>query len=216
MKFRIIYCLFFFVTMLSGCKKWPTTEDISHDSQLPVFTLEGGEFLVYEPIDSGKFEDPGVTATSNGKENKVYYSGEVDLTKIGVYVVRYVAENADGLVNSTQRIVAVRDVNVLKNDLSGTYTGTYWDQVESKVKKIDPRGFYQVEDVLGYPGAKMPGKFVDMGDNKLVLVNGEGDFGRYGLYTKGSYSRKTLSWTVNLLDPPYETVSLPVTWQKKD
>jgi len=213
----IKYC-FLFTLLIVGCKKWPTTDDVSHVSELPVFTLTGGDFMVFEKSETGFFKDPGVSATSAGVELSVYSQKSVDtikLSEVGVSFVYYYATNSDGLSSSTQRIVVVREIDVTKNDLSGTYIGTFWDQMESKVKKIDPQGLYKVEEVFGYPGAKMSGRFVDMGDNELVLINGEGDFGRYKA-SEGNYSRSALSWTISLIDPPYEGVDITVTWYKKD
>ena len=214
MKFVIKYGLII-ILVASGCSKWSTTEDLSHESQLPVFTLEGEEFMAFEPIDSGEFKDPGVTALANGKELTVYTFGEPDMTKVGVYVIIYYAKNADGLANTSKRVIAVRDIDVTNNDLSGTYSGTWWSpQVEMKVKKIDPKGYYKVGEVLGYPGSDMPGNFVDMGNNDLVLVNGEGDFGRYEA-SEGTYTRSSLNWTISLIDSPYDGVEVPVIWHKE-
>jgi hypothetical protein len=210
-----VVILFILFVILTGCDKWYTTEDVSHISQLPEFTLEGGEFISISKSDSGEFVEPGVTAKSGEINLSVYKSGNVDVTKVGVYIIKYLAQNADGLVATAQRIIAVTDVDVSNNDLSGTYVGTIWDLKETKVKKIDPKGLYKCEDVMGYPGVSMPGKFVDIGNNKLVLINGEGYFGKYE-GSEGSYSRSTLSWTISLIDPPYNGIQLPVTWRKKE
>jgi hypothetical protein len=66
---------------------------------------------------------------------------------------------------------------------------------------------------MGYPGLEVPGKFVDLGDNNLVLLHGDGYFGRYA-NSEGDYSRSTLSWTIQLLDSPYEGLKIPVVWSK--
>lgn len=212
------YCPIILIALLFGCTKWSTTEDLSHVSQLPVFTLEGGEFMSFNKAETGFFEDPGVTATSNGVKCSVQSYQSVDtikFSKVGVYFVYYLATNSDGLSNTTQRVVVVRDIDVANNDLSGKYYGTYWTLMQMKVRKIDPNGYYKVEEVLGYPGSEMPGKFVDMGDNNLVLVNGEGDFGRYKS-SEGTYTRSTLNWTISLIDEPYKGVEVPVTWHKEE
>lgn len=200
--------------LLLSCEKWYTTEDVSHVSELPEIILEGGEFISFIKNDTAEFTDPGANAFSNGKELTVYSFGEPDLSKIGVYLVRYYAENSDGLEYTTDRIIAVTHEDVSKNDLSGTYEGTNWDLMESKVKKVHEKGLYECKEIMGYDKlAAMPGRFVDLGDNKLVLLSGEG-YWRYAAY-EGDYTLSTLSWTVLLIDPPNEGVEIGVLWRKK-
>jgi hypothetical protein len=217
---KLVFTILLILSILTGCDKWYTTEDVSHISPLPQFILAGGEFISISRADSGEFIDPGVTAKLDEDTVDVTKSGSadaanVDVTKTGVYIITYTAQNADGLIASAQRVVAVTNVDVTNNDLSGTYTGTLWDQVESKVKKIDPKGLYKCSEVMGYPGAIMTGKFVDIGNNKLVLINGEGYFGRYKS-SEGTYSLSTLSWTISLIDAPYKGNEIPVIWRKKE
>jgi hypothetical protein len=214
-KVSLVHILLVVSWLLTGCEKWYTTEDVSHISYIPKFQMAGGEFISVQKQDSAEFEDPGVTASSNGEPLTVYASGSVDLSKVGVYLIKYYAQNVDGIVGKAERIIAVTNFDVSNNDLSGSYTGTVWEPVESKVKKIDQKGLYECEDVMGFPGFEMPGRFVDLGGNELVLLHGEGFFGRYG-NSEGEYTRSTLSWTVFLLDPPYEGIEIPVLWRKKN
>jgi hypothetical protein len=133
-----------------------------------------------------------------------------------VYNILYYAENSDGLSAIGERIVAVTNNDVTENDLSGDYIGTRWSpQVEMKVTKVDEKGLYKCTEIFGYPGTEMKGRFVDLGNNELVLIHGEGDFGAYA-NAEGSYTPSTLSWTVALLDDPYSGIEIPVTWIKLD
>jgi hypothetical protein len=215
MRKSFAYILLIVSWLLFGCEKWYTTDEVSHISYIPVFEMEGGEFISIERQDSVEFEDPGVTASANGEPLSVYYSGEVDLSEVGVYLIEYSAENSDGLLGRAERIIAVTNSDVSNNDLSGIYTGTNWDPVESKVKKIDENGLYECDDILGFPGFEIEGRFVDLGGSELVLLHGDGFFGRYA-NSDGTYTRSTLSWTVFLIDPPYEGVEIPVLWRKKN
>jgi hypothetical protein len=210
--------IIFLASFLTGCDKWYTTDDVSHVSYLPKFNMVGGEFISVRRSDSSEFVDPGVTAESDGKSLTVYSpkSDTVNESKIGVYLIRYYATNSDGLSANAERIVSVTEYDVSITDLSGSYqTSIFGTSVESKVKRIDPAGYYECDDVMGYPGFKMPGRFVDIGNDKLVLLHGEGYFGKYD-GSEGSYSRSTLSWTIFLIDPPYEGTQIPVIWRKKD
>ncbi len=200
---------------LLGCEKWYTTEDISHVSYLPKFDLEGGEFISILRSDTMEFEDPGATASADGQALTVYDQGEVDLSEVGVYLIRYYAFNQDELLGIAERIVAVTNHDVSGNDLSGTYSADIWSPVETKVRKVDVKGLYKCDDVMGFPGYEIQGKFVDIGNNELVLVHGEGYFGRYS-GSEGSYTRSTLSWTIFLIDPPYEGTEIPVLWRKSN
>ena len=201
--------------ILLGCEKWYATEDVSHVSYLPKFDLEGGEFISILRSDTAEFEDPGATASADGKVLTVYDQGEVDLSEVGVYLIRYYAFNQDRLLGIAERIVAVINHDVSGNDLSGTYTTDIWGPVETKVRKIDVNGLYECDDIMGFPGYEIQGKFVDLGNNELVLIHGEGYFGRYN-GSEGSYTRSTLSWTIFLIDPPYEGVEIPVLWRKSN
>jgi hypothetical protein len=213
MRKLIRYGLYAYALILCSCEHWYTTDDASHVSYLPEFVLEGGEFISVVQSDTAEFTDPGATATSNGENLTVYPAGEVDLTKIGVYIIRYYAQNNDGLIATADRIIAVTHYDVSDNDLSGTYTGTNWDPVESKVKKKYPAGLYECEEVLGYYNLSMPGRFVDLGENELVLLPGDGYLGHYAS-SEGTYTPSTLSWVIGLLDPPNDGIEIEVLWRK--
>jgi len=215
MKKSFAYYLIGFLLMITGCEKWYTTQDVSHVSYLPEFELEGGEFISIQRSDTSEFEDPGVAAYADGEELTVYASGEVDLTEVGVYIIRYFALNQDNLLGTAERIVAVTHHDVSSNDLSGTYSTDIWGLVESKMKKTEKNGLYESEDVMGFPGYQIQGRFVDLGNDELELIHGEGYFGRYS-GSEGSYTRSTLSWTIFLVDPPYEGVEIEVLWRKKN
>jgi len=202
--------------VLTGCEKWYTTDDVSHASYLPKFNLTGGAFISIRKSDTAEFVDPGVTAESNGESLTVYYSGNVVDSVVGVYLITYYATNSDGLKATAERIVAVTEYDVSSNDLSGTYnTSVFGELVSSKVKRIDTAGYYESDDVMGYPGFKMPGHFVDIGNSQLVLLHGAGYFGKYD-GSEGTYSRSTLSWTLTLLDEPYQGTVITLTWRKSE
>ncbi|MBN1414176.1 MAG: DUF5011 domain-containing protein [Bacteroidales bacterium] len=214
---RIISYIVFasFIVLLSSCEKWYETADVSHVTCLPEFSFEGGDFISLVRQDSGEYDDQGVTATANGKPVAVYTFVEnyVDVTTPGIYTLAYYAENPEGFSKIAQRIVAVTYEDVSGNDLAGTYSGTVWDPVEATVIKISEGGLYKMDDVMGYPGYAMPGRFVDLGQETLILLPGEGYFGEYD-FSEGQYTRRTLSWDVILLTAPYEGIEIPVIWRK--
>jgi hypothetical protein len=204
--------------LLFSCDKWDETADVSHISHLPEFNMIGGEFVSFVQNDTGKFEDPGVEATVDGMQVNWYYLylPDIDLKTPGIYIISYYAENNEGFSSTADRVVAVTYEDISNNDLSGTYEGTIWiPLVESKVRKINENGLYKCEEVLGFPGYSMPGEFVDLGDNRLILLPGEGYFGEYDA-SEGSYSNRILSWSVIFLDDPYTGLEIPVTWRKKE
>jgi hypothetical protein len=202
--------------MLFSCEKWYETADVSKVSYLPEFMLIGGDFISQVQVDSGEFDDPGATATVNGVPVNIYYLYDfVDVTTPGIYQVVYYAENSDGFSKTAERIVVVTYEDVSGNDLSGTYTGTNWDPVEARVTKINDDGLYKMDDVLGFPGFSMPGRFADLGNDELVLLPGEGYFGEYDI-SEGEYTQRTLSWDVRFLTAPYEGLEIPVTWRRKE
>lgn len=213
--FTFLIAMLFFIHI--GCEEWKETENVSHVSYLPHFEIIGGEFNSFIVDESaGEYSDPGARAYENDKEINVYAYGSVDLSQVGVYSVMYYAENSDGLFSIGERIVAVANRDVSENDLSGKYIGTLWSPlVEMKVEKIDDNGLYKCSEVMGYPGAEMKGRFVDLGSNELVLIHGDGDFGTYAS-SEGTYTLSSLSWTIGLQDEPYDGIEIPVTWVQLD
>ncbi len=215
MKKSFAYYLLVIILSLWGCEKWYTTDDVSHVSCLPKFDLTGGEFISILRSDTMEFEDPGVSAIADEQTLTVYAAGEVDISEVGVYLIRYYALNQDELLGTAERIIAVTHHNVSSNDLSGSYTTDVWSPVETKIRKTNSKGLYECDDVMGFPGHEIRGKFVDLGNNELELIHGEGYFGNYA-GSEGSYTRSTLLWTIFLIDPPYEGVEIPVLWSKKN
>ncbi len=212
---NIVFLVLLIATM-AACEKWYETADVSHVSYLPEFTLTNGDFISIVKQDNGEYIDPGGIATVNGSVVNLYYdASEVDITQPGLYVVYFYAENAEGFSKTTYRFVAVTYEDVSGNDLSGVYYGTLWDEVESRVTKINQAGLYKMTDVLGFPGYTMPGRFADLGNGQLVLLPGEGYFGKYD-YSEGNYTRRTLSWYVRFMSDPYQGLEIPVTWRKKE
>lgn len=214
MKLKLYIVILYLFSLLS-CERWEETADVSHVSLLPEWIIPGGEYISVARGDN-TFTYPNVIATVDGKTVDVYYLGieDVDLNTPGVYLITYYAENNEGLSSIKHVYVAVRIENIKGNDLSGNYVSNTFGLVESEVTKINDQGYYACEDVLGFPGAEMEGIFVDIGDNTLVLLNGEGYFGKYGV-DEGSYSGNTLSWSVRLLDEPYTGLEIPVLWVKQ-
>lgn len=199
---------------MTSCDPWDETADVSIESYLPEFEIVDGEFQSFIVQDSAEYTDPGALAYSNTEELDVYSSGDVDLTEVGAYTITYYAINSEGLSATAERIVAVTNEDVSGNDLSGKYSGTNWDpQVEMKVTIVDSAGLYKCTDVMGYDGAEMTGKFVDLGNNELYLIHGDGDFGEYD-DSEGDYTLSTLYWTIYLTESPYAGYEISVTWQR--
>jgi hypothetical protein len=102
------------------------------------------------------------------------------------------ATNSDGLISSAERLVAITYSDVSENDLSGKYEGANFGALlEMNLSKINEKGFYESNDIMGYQGAEMRGKIVDLGNHELVLVHGEGDFGRFDDF-RGEYTLSSL------------------------
>jgi hypothetical protein len=210
-----IVSLTLFSVILATCDKWDDTADISHVSYLPEFEMIGGDFISIIK-DSAGFKLPPIRVTVEGNDVNWYYlSNYFDVNTPGVYIITYYAENDEGFSKTADRILSVTYEDVTNNDLSGDYERNVYGPAEMRITKLDSRGLYKCEDVLGFPGAPMPGRIVDLGNNRLVLLPGEGYFGKYDI-SEGSYTKRTVSWTVILLDPPNTGIEVPVTWIKSE
>jgi hypothetical protein len=211
-KISLFICIPFSMTT---CDRWDDTADISHVSYLPEFEMVGGDFISIIK-DSVNFNLPPIRVTVQGKDVSWYYLNDYyDVKTPGIYSIAYYAENDEGFSSTAERILAVTYENVTNNDLSGDYESNTFGSAEMRITKLDPKGLYKCEDVLGYPGAPMPGRIVDLGNSRLALLPGEGYFGRYDV-SEGSYTKRTVSWSVILLDPPNEGIEVPVTWIKSE
>jgi hypothetical protein len=200
---------------IAACDKWDDSADISHVSYLPEFEMTGGEFISIIQ-DSSDYELPPIRVTAEGKEISWFYiNNYYDVETPGVYIIKYYAENDEGFSKTADRILAVTYENVTGNDLSGDYERSVYGPAEMRMTKLDSKGLYKCEDVLGFPGAPMPGRIVDLGNNSLVLLPGEGYFGRYDI-SEGSYTKRTVSWSVIFIDPPNEGIEVPVSWIKSE
>ncbi len=202
------------LTMIT-CDKWDDSADISHISYLPEFDMTGGEFISIIQ-DSADYRLPPIRVTVEGKDVSWYYlNNYYDAETPGVYIITYYAENDEGFSKTADRILSVTYEDVTNNDLSGDYERNAYGPAEMRITKLDSRGLYKCEDVLGFPGAPMPGRIVDLGNNSLALLPGEGYFGKYDI-SEGSYTNRTVSWTVILLDPPNTGIEVPVSWSKSE
>ena len=202
------------ILTMTTCDKWDDTADISHISYLPEFDMTGGDFISILK-DSGNFQLPPIRVTVQGKDVNWWGTDDYDVKTPGVYIITYYAENDEGFSKTADRILAVTYENVINNDLSGDYERNAYGPAEMRMTKLNSMGLYKCEDVLGFPGAPMPGRIVDLGKNSLVLLPGEGDFGRYDV-SEGSYTKRTVSWTVILLDPPNTGIEVSVSWVKSE
>ena len=216
LKINLIFVLFMSLILLFGaCEPWNETSEVSHLSYLPEFEIIGDEYQSYVVVDSAEYDDAGALAHSNGEPLKVYSYGEVDLTEVGVYTIVYYAENSDRISTTAERIIAVTNNDISSNDLSGKYESYSFSNLpsEMKVSKLETAGFYKCDDVLGYPGIKVDGKFVDLGNHELILIHGDSEFGRYS-DAEGEYTLSALFWMVVLIDSPYNGLELSVFWSR--
>lgn len=194
------------LVVLLSCERTNETEIVSVISSFPEFELDGGAFMSFIKNDSLQWEEPGYQAYVNGKKiSSVDYGQDVDLSTPGVYYRYYAAENAEGIVSTTRRVIAVTYRAVHENDLSGTYETSRWAEgIQTQVQKKDKNGLYVCQDVFGYPEAGVKGEFVDLGKanngtNYLVLLNGDGYFGKY-IGGRGTYAGAYLNWPLVLTE----------------
>ena len=151
-----------------------------------------GEKQMWVELNS-QFEDPGFTATENGEDvaSKVKVSGEVQIDKVGYYVLEYSAVNKDGFATSDVREVFVYDpTNV--DDYSGTYivegkrtsSGTVEEffDFEVKIEKMNP-GFYEFSDFLGGYYSQGRGYGDDYNLTGYASISSDGVIGLYSYVT---------------------------------
>lgn len=203
--------------ILFSCEKWEKTEGVSIVSHFPRFELTEGNFQSFVKGEIEEWEEPGYKAFVEDKEVEVQAGGdEVNTDSVGAYFRVYVASNAERIQSSAIRTIAITHRDVSQTDLSGVYeTDQFGQRVQMRVVKNDEKGYYECEDVLGFPGAEMPGEFTDLGLGQLQLVPGEGDFGSYAS-TRGSHTPNTLTFEIEFEEEPNEGLTVTVSWFRED
>jgi hypothetical protein len=203
--------------MFISCEKWDRTDGVSIISHFPEFELEEGNFQSFVKGDIDTWEEPGYKAFVEGKEVDVDTSGNsVNTDSVGAYFRYYTASNAQRIQSSAIRTVAITHKEVSETDLSGVYETVQFGQlVKMRVVKENEKGYYECEDILGFPGSEMPANFADLGLGQLQLVPGEGDFGNYAP-TRGTHTPNTLTFDIELLDEPNAGLLITVTWFRED
>jgi len=209
--------LFIVLIGLFSCERWEETDGVSVVSTFPDIQLTGGEFQSFVKASIQEWEEPGYTAFVNGKEVDVEASDvEVNTDSVGLYFRFYAAQNSQQIQNTVFRTIAITHKPVKETDLSGIYqTVRFGSLMEMRVVKTHENGFYECEDILGFPGAEMPGKFADLGLGQLQITPGDGDFGAYASRT-GTHTPNTLTFNIELLEEPNAGLILTVSWFRKD
>lgn len=215
---RVTIYIILLITVFVSCTKEKETENVSHISYLPTFRFTGGDFISVEKGTQKYYKEYGVDVYINGKKSSTpwYYLTDtslVDMSKTGVYVIKYWAQNKEYMSKIGQRIVAVTDGSIKNNDLSGTYYNDMWGYEEMKVRALNDKGYYEASEILGHPAYSMSGNLVDIGKGNVVLLQGEGSLGRYAM-TEGDYTSNVLSLDLYFLDPPVEDLTLNIVWKK--
>ena len=141
---KILYSLLMGGLMLfaaTSCKD--SVEDSSVITYFVDLQLKG-EKTMYVPLNT-EFVEPGYTAYIQDEDvtNKVKVSGEVDITKVGYYVLTYVAVNNDGYTSKDTRKVFVYDGAVSDDiDYSGKYQTSKADYTDADGEKTDYKGYF--------------------------------------------------------------------------
>lgn len=80
------------------------------DETAPVLTLISGEDTI---IKGEEWEDEGVAVIDNSLETITYITtGEVDIDKLGVYIITYTAVDSSGNISTIDRVVYVIEENI--------------------------------------------------------------------------------------------------------
>lgn len=151
---RYISILLSAVFLLTACEK--ETEGIS---RILHFELLGEETMLVTLGTS--FQDPGCKVTYQEQDvtAEIKVTGTVDAQTVGLYSVRYVYTNKDGVKTTKERTVIVADptvtIEIAGNYLTaeGTFrlsgsTVTNYPGYKVRISKIAP-GFFQISDFLG-------------------------------------------------------------------
>ena len=166
MKVKSILFFLIALVMISACNKkdnfnYPDgTVGISSIIYYPVISISGSRLIIVQP--GNTYTDPGASATLNGKVVTYKTVGAVTTTP-GVYVIQYIASNAQNYTATDWRTVVVIGADVAGNDFSGTYLRSSNGVTSTWTKTAN--GVYSVEN----PGGAASGVGL-----KVIAVNYQG------------------------------------------
>lgn len=219
---KIIIFSFLAIAVLVSCtqKAFIDTPDqvgISKVTHYITFKLTGNPTV--STAKGVAYVDPGYVAMEGTKDvtTKVKVQGTVDITKVGIYNLTYVAVNTDGYSSSAGRTVIVYDPTAPATDFGGNYLSNVsrlapyaraYTGLSISITKLAP-GFFFVSDFFGGfydqgaaykygPGYAMTGYMMLNANNTLTLVSshvtGWGDSLKN--FTNGVYDpvTKGLTW----------------------
>lgn len=175
MKLYKFSLLIISVFILFACEK--ETEGISRVTEYASFEMQGSDFMFITK--NSTFSDPGIKAFQGDTELPIETKGSVDTSTPGVYTLVYSATNSDGFPASVQRTVAVVAAIPTK-DLSGNYQVVHATRTNKMTvsKKSGIVGYYRASDSW-WQNSAIPLDFVDMGDGKILVLNGASGYGRH-------------------------------------
>jgi PKD repeat protein len=164
-----VYTITFEVEDVNGNKAVVTRTVIVRDLIAPVITLSGAD-TVYQEINTS-YIDAGVTVSDNyytALEKDVIVTGNVDITKIGTYILVYNVKDGSG--NSAvpvTRVVIIRDtkapVITMKGDAS-VKLEVFSTYADPGVTVTDNSGAANLVIAGSYPGNFPDGKATKLGD----------------------------------------------------
>ena len=192
---KIIMFSFLALGILVSCTQkalidTPDQVGISKVTHYITFELTGASTVTTSK--GGAYVDPGYVAMEGTKDvtTKVKVQGTVDVTKVGMYNLTYVAVNTDGFSSSANRTVIVYDPAAPATDFGGNYTSNVsraapyarsYTGLNVSIQKLAP-GFFYISDFFGGfydqgsnynygPGYAMTGYVQLNPNNTLTLVS---------------------------------------------
>lgn len=143
--------LFIICILFTSCDK--NDNELSKATYLPEINLVGDEMIFIELGDS--YTEQGAVATIEGESVEYNTISDVDDTESGIYTITYSVKNEDGFAVSTSRTVIVYNIDVLNEDLSGTYQRDGNTPASVWVRDVDQPYKYLVNNPGGV-GANPP------------------------------------------------------------
>lgn len=178
-----------------SCEK--DTEGISKMTAFPQFQMEGKAFMNVKQQSSGSFEDPGVKAFVGTQEYPVKISGQVDVTKSGLYQLIYESVSTEGFPTQTSRKILVTPELVTEN-----YSGTYSLVHATRKKDITVSlvtgelGYYKASDCW-WQASAIPLEFLDLGGTEFLVLTKNSGYGP--LNVVGTLDKATMTITFDAI-----------------
>lgn len=220
-KIKVLFIGLFTIIAFQSCEMAglfydiDDTENVSEVSVKPLMVLNGEpiiSFTLGTPyIDAGVLSSEVIEGDDDLNASTSIISGDVDVSKIGFYVVTYKSTNTYNWSSYIYRAVLIYEGSPWGVDIASNYRVGF--NFESTISKYSIKGYWQMDNAWAEDNVDFPIVFAEAADGTYKIVPGEHpNKGRYSGI--GVLIGTSIKFTINSISPSGIRTSKNFTWIK--